>query len=273
MKRWLMRIFLLSIMMIPALFAYVDSDLDGVIDKTDQCPNTPITELVDIKGCSVQALKSDHRYDIIVGESYSQIDYNTNEKTDTYATTLQLDYFYKNFSVQALTAYYSSESASYSSNGMTDSTLAAYYLIPVNDRLRIRLGTGLILPTFDSTLNNNNTDYLGSLSASYSINRLNIFAGYNFTMINDDDIPNLVTYQNTHAYSGGLGYHMTPKWYTSASYYQADGIYTSMEDIKNVSLYNFYSLDKNWFTSLSYAYGLSDSASNHSASLRLGYAF
>lgn len=268
-----MRIFLLLLMMIPALFAYTDADLDGVIDETDQCPNTPITELVDIKGCSVLALKSEHRYDIIVGESYSQIDYNTNEKTDTHAATLQLDYFYKNFSVQALTAYYSSSSASYSSSGQTDSTLAAYYLLPVNDSLRIRFGAGLILPTFDSTLNNNNTDYLGSVSATYSINRLNIFGGYNFTMINDDDIPSLVTYQNTSAYSVGLGYYMNSKWYTSASYYQSDAVYTTMEDIKNVSLYNFYSLNKNWFTSLSYAYGLSDSTSDHALSLRLGYSF
>lgn len=268
-----MRIFLLLFMMMSALFAYTDSDMDGVVDNTDQCPNTPITELVDIRGCSVEALTSDHRYDVIVGGSYSQIDYNTNEKTDTYATTLQLDYFYKKFSVQATTAYYSSESATYSSNGLTDTTLAAYYLVPINDSLRIRLGAGVILPTFDSTLSNNNADYLGSISASYSINRLNLFAGYSFTMINDDDIPNQITYQNTHAYSAGLGYYVTPKWYTSASYYKADGVYETMQDLKSASIYNFYSIDKHWFSSLNYTHGLSDSTSDHAASLRLGYAF
>lgn len=257
----------------PVLFADMDSDLDGVLDSNDQCPNTPITELVDIRGCSIQSLKSDHRYDIIVGESYSQIDYNSNEQTDTYSTTLQLDYFYKNFSAQLLTAYYASESDSYSSDGLTDSTLAAYYLVPVNDVFRIRFGAGIILPTFDSTLNNNNTDYLASVSVSYSLNRLNLFAGYNFTKINDDDIPGLITYQDTHAYNAGVGYYVTNRWYASTSYYQADGVYAGMEDIKNISLYNFYSLDKHWFTTLSYAYGLSDSSSDHAASLRLGYSF
>ena len=267
-----MRIFLLFFMMIPALFAYSDSDLDGVVDKTDQCPNTPITELVDLRGCSLQALKSDYHYDIIVGESFSQIDYNTNEKTDTLATTLQFDYFYKKFSIQVATAYYLSDSASYSSSGLTDSTLAVNYLVPVNDSLSIRLGAGLILPTFDSTFNNS-TDYLASVSATYSIDKLNLFGGYNFTMINDDDVPNLITHQNTHAYSAGAGYYMSQKWYTSASYYQANGIYETMEDLKSISLYNFYSLDEHWFTSLSYAYGLSDSTSDHAASLRLGYSF
>lgn len=268
-----MRIFLLLFMTMPILFAYIDSDLDGVADPTDQCPNTPISELVDIKGCSIEALKSPHHYDIVIGQSYSETDYNTNEKTDTHSTTLQLDYFYKNFSAQVLTAYYSSESASYSDSGLTDTTLAAYYLVPINHSFSIRVGAGVLLPTFDSTLNNNNTDYLAAISATYSINRVNLFAGYNFTKINDDDIPNFVTYQNTHAYSAGVGYYMTNKWYTSASYYQSDAVYTSMEEIKSASLYNFYSLDKNWFTTLSYARGLSDSASDHAVSLRLGYNF
>ncbi len=259
--------------MIPALFAAVDSDLDGVADEVDQCPNTPITELVDIKGCSTESLKSDHRYNLIIGENYSQIDYNTNEKTDTYMTTVQIDYFYKNFSLQALSAYYSSESASYSSEGLTDTTLAAYYLVPVSKNFSVRVGAGIVLPTFDSSLNNNNTDYIVSLNGTYTINRLNLFAGYNFTKINDDDIPGLVTYQNTHAYSGGIGYYMTPKWYASTSYYQADGVYTSMGDIKSASIYNFYNFDKNWFSSFSYTRGLSDAASDHAFSLRLGYSF
>ncbi len=269
-----MRTFLIFFITMPVLFAYIDSDLDGVADTTDQCPNTPLTELVDIKGCSIEALESTQHYDIVIGQSYSEIDYNTNEKTDTKSTTLQLDYFYKNFSAQLLTAYYSSKSATFSDSGLTDTTLAGYYLIPLSHNFSIRVGAGLLLPNYDSSLNNNNNDYLVSLSGTNTIDRINLFAGYNFTKINDDDIPTYgITYQNTHAYNAGVGYYLTNKWYASASYYQADGIYTRMEDIKSASLYNFYSLNKNWFTTLSYAYGLSDSASNHSVSLRLGYNF
>lgn len=268
-----MRIFLLNLLMMAALFAYTDSDLDGVEDGIDQCPNTPITELVDINGCSIESLKSDHHYDIVIGESYSQTDYTTNEKTDTYMTTLQVDYFYKNISLQASTAYYTSQSDSYSDSGMSDSILAAYYLIPLNENFRIRIGAGAILPTYDTSLNNNNTDYLAALSASYSVDRFSLFAGYNFTKINDDDIQNVATYRDTHAYNGGLGYYLTSKFYCSLSYYQAETIYEGLEEIKNVSLYGFYTLDENWFTSFSYAYGLSDTTSDHSASLRLGYFF
>jgi hypothetical protein len=36
------------------LFAYVDSDMDGVEDKDDLCPNTLMTDLVDLNGCTIK---------------------------------------------------------------------------------------------------------------------------------------------------------------------------------------------------------------------------
>lgn len=266
-----MRIFLLAWLTAATLFAYSDLDLDGVEDAVDQCPNTPMMDLVDIRGCSIESLVSPHHYDIIVGANYSQVDYSTNEKTDTLTTTLQVDYFYKNISLQASTSYYSSQSGSYSESGMGDSTLAGFYLLPLSRDFRIRLGAGANLPTYEGSLNNNNTDYLALLSASYAIEKVSLFAGYNFTQINDDDIAGVASYQDTHAYSGGVGYSLTPKLYSSLSYYQSDSLYKGVEPIKSASLYGFYSLDTHWFSTFSYAYGLSDSASDHSVSFRLGY--
>lgn len=266
-----MRKVLLALLTAATLFAYSDSDLDGVDDAMDQCPNTPITDLVDIRGCSIESLVSLHHYDIVAGANYSQGDYNINEKTDTLTTTLQVDYFYKNISLQASTSYYSSQSSSYSESGMGDTMLAAFYILPVSRDFRIRLGAGANLPTYESSLNNNNTDYLALLSASYAIDKVSLFAGYNFTQINDDDVAGVVSYQDTHAYSGGVGYSLTPKLYSSLSYYQSDSLYKDMEPIKSASLYGFYALDTNWFSTFSYAYGLSDSASDHSVSFRLGY--
>jgi len=37
-------------------FKYIDSDGDGVIDKIDECPNTPLGSVVDTKGCSIFTL-------------------------------------------------------------------------------------------------------------------------------------------------------------------------------------------------------------------------
>ena len=40
----------------------------------------------------------------------------------------------------------------------------------------------------DAFTRNNKTDYVGSLNASYTLDKANIFAGYIYTQINDDDV-------------------------------------------------------------------------------------
>jgi len=259
-----------------SLHAYSDADLDGVDDLVDRCPNTPMTELVDISGCTTKSLASLHHYDIILGGSFSQTDYNTNEKTDTYTALAQVDYYYKQFSIQASTSYYTADSSAYNDNGMNDSMLAAYYQFRLSEDLLLRAGVGVILPTYDTTLNNNNTDYTASISLSYSLDNVNIFGSYAYTQVNDDDVitPDIiVNYQNTNAYNAGLGYHFGSRLYASVAYNAVDSIYQSVEMIETASLYTYYGIDEHWFTTASYAYGVSDSASDNYIALRLGYYF
>ena len=148
-------------------------------------------------------------------------------------------------------------------------------LYPTNS-LTLKVGAGVILPTYDATLKNNNTDYFGSINISYMIKNATIFAGYSHTIINDDDIhttTNNINYQSTNSFSAGAGYNFTPKLYISTSYFQADSIYKGVKDLKSVSMFLFYSLDENYFTNISYAKGLSDSTSDNTASIKLGYYF
>ena len=81
------KIFLLLSLTI-GLLAYSDSDLDGVDDKIDLCPNTPFSDLIDINGCSIKSLVSPHRFDVIYGISNSKI-----ESVKTTSHNLQLDYY------------------------------------------------------------------------------------------------------------------------------------------------------------------------------------
>lgn len=263
-------LFLLTSM---TLFAYTDSDMDGVEDKVDQCPNTLFSELVDINGCTVKKLKDEHHFDIIYGINFSQANYTTTEETDTTTQTLQVDYYYKNYSLQVSSSYYSYKSDTYDNSGMNDLFIGGYYKLNNTGNLNLRLGAGIILPTYDSTLNNNNTDYTASINASYTLNNINLFAGHSYTIVNDDDIAGLVSYKNTNSMSVGLGFYPMTNLYTSVSYNSSDSIYKDIEDIRTASLYAFYSIDANWFTSLSYSSGLSDSASDNSLSLRVGYYF
>jgi len=272
---------LMSIVFSINLLAYTDSDFDGVEDSLDICPNTPFTELVDMKGCAIKSLVSPHHFDVVVGASYSDSDYQTLNKTDTLASSLQVDYYYKNFSLQASTSYFTTEGDSYSDNGLYDSFVGASYQFKPSDSLSLRVGIGAILPTYDTSLNNNNTDYSASLNISYNVDDISIFAGYSYTMINDDNVAVVdlngtstdIIYQDSGAYSAGLGYYFTDKLYLSGSYNVSNSIYVGVEDIETASIYGYYSIDENWFTNFSYAKGLSDTASKNYASVRLGYFF
>ncbi len=271
-----------------ALFAFTDTDMDGVEDRADQCPNTSLMELVDISGCTIKSLENPHHFDVILGASYSQISPNTQEKTDTYAASLQADYYYKAFSLQVSSAYFDSESSITSTKGTTDTFVGAYYQFTPFSTLNIRLGGGALLPTYEA--DNNNLDYTASASLSYLFKDFNLFGSYSYTLINDDDInytdinndPVSINYANTHAYNLGLGFYPTNSLYISGAYNSSDSIYNqiitgntieTIAPLNTASAYLFYTIDKNWFTTASYAYGLSDSASDHYANVRLGYYF
>jgi hypothetical protein len=269
-----------------ALLAYSDMDMDGVADSVDKCPNTPLTDLVDVNGCPIKTVKvsqkTNSHFDIVVGANYAGSNFVSTPASDTYSSSLQLDYYYKDFSLQASTSYYKTDSDGYSESGMNDSFVGAAYNFHPVKALTLRVGAGALLPTYDTSLNNNNTDYVGSLNASYLLGKINVFAGYVFTQVNDDDVVVTtnngansynVVYNNTNAYSAGLGYYLTNKLYMSGAYNQTESIYKGVEDAKTVSAYAYYSIDKNWFMNFSYAYGLSDSASDNAASVKLGYYF
>ena len=270
MKKTLL--FIVSVLMTINLYAYTDNDMDGVDDAIDKCPNTPLTDLADINGCSKKSLVSPHHYDIIVGLNYSDADSRSLNATDTLATSLQVDYYYKQFSIQASTSYFTTEGSGYSDSGLYDSFLGASYRLNYINNLSISLSAGAILPTYDTDLNNNNTDYTTSVNLSYMLKNFNIFGGYAFTLINDDDISD-ITYQNTNALNGGLGYYVSDKLYMSGSYSVSDSIYEGVEDIETASVYGYYSIDKDKFATLSYSRGLSDSASKNYVSIRLGFLF
>ena len=263
------------------LFAYEDSDFDGVDDTQDRCPNTPFTELVDINGCGINSLVKEYSFDIVMGMSYSDSDYQTLNTTDTLSSTLQLDYYYKNFSLQASTSYFTTEGDSYSDTGLNDSYLTASYQFDVLEALLVSFGAGIVIPTYQSSLNNNEVDYLASLNLSYNLQKVNVFGGVSYTFIGDEDTTIVydtnstteVNYQDTLSLSVGLGYYLSEKIYLSGGYNFSESIYKNIQEIETLSFYAYYEIDEKYFTTFSYAYGVSDSASKNYLSLRLGYQF
>lgn len=252
-----------------SLLAYSDYDMDGVDDAVDKCPNTPFNELVDARGCTVKKAWNKEHLSIIYGIGFSEADYTITSNSDTISQSIQIDYYYNDLSLQASSSYYLSDNDS----GLNDSFIGAYYRLSPSNELTIRVGGGVILPTYDTELDNNNMDVVVSSSFSYMLDNINLFGGYSYTMVNDDDILGVVSYQDTHSYSMGAGFYARSDLYISGYYTTSDSIYKDTTDIETLSLYTFYSIDKNWFTTFGYSYGLSDSASDNSLTLRLGYYF
>jgi len=272
MIKTIVLIFLSSVV----LFGFTDMDFDGVDDAIDKCPNTPITDLVDENGCSVKSVIVDQYFDIILGVSYSQLNYRSNKKTDTYTTTAQIDYYRGDFSLQFLSSYFRSDGSINSDRGFNDTYVAAYYKWKLTPVFTLEAGVGIILPTYDTGYSNNKTDYTASLNFNYKVEEWNFFSGYNYTLIGDDDViikNELIRYQNTDAFNLGVGYDFAPKLNASIAYYQSDSIYYDVETIKNISLYMVYSIGSSWFTTVSYAKGLTDSTSDNYVELRVGYYF
>ena len=269
----LKKILLLSLILSGYVLAS-DNDMDGVDDAQDQCMNTPFSDLLNAKGCTIRSLQSDVNYDIIVGSGYSQINYASQEKADTATQTIQADYFNGNIWAQIAGSYFQSSSPSFTQSGLGDTLIALYYKSPFENGLTVQTGVGVLLPTYDSGYHNEAIDYQGSISLQYDITGdTNLFAGYSYTMVNDTNVPNTVQYQNTQSFYAGAGYAFNNKTRISASYAQSQSMYANTETIKTASTGLFYQLSTHWFTMLDYRYGLSDSASDHDGSLRLGYYF
>lgn len=269
MQRILFILFL-SVLQVFAL----DRDLDGVDDTSDRCKNTPFGDLVDAFGCTKQTLFTDTAYDIIVGATYADTNYNTLEKANTLTSTLQADVYHGNISAQILTSYFRSDETNISDSGYNDTQLGVYIKTNPSSSLTLQPGFGVILPTYNSGYDNEAVDLFGSINAQYDLDEhTHIFGGLTYTLINDKDVPNRVQYQNTTAFTAGVGYATSNNGFINLAYTQSQSIYAQVEALKTLSLNGMVPLDAHWFILGNYRYGLSDSTSDNEIALRLGYYF
>ena len=266
--------FLLAIFLVQQLFSYVDDDLDGVEDAHDKCLYTPLSDLVNEEGCSVERLWSQQSFDLTLGLSYADTDYNTLAKTDTLTTAFALNYYHsKKLTFSLWSAYYTNSSESYSASGLNDTYASLEYLLH-DDALRISLGAGVILPTYESTFMKNNTDFSMSLSLEYLLTpKTHLLASCGHTFINDTEMAGYGAFEDTSYFSLGAGYTFSETFYMSGAYNQSQSIYADVEDIATLSLSGVYEINAEHFMTFMYARGLSESASSNYLGLNFGYRF
>jgi len=264
MKKLIILLLYLS-MYITSLSAYMDTDLDGVSDIRDRCPNTLITDLVDINGCSIKSLENPHHFDIITGLTYNKIDIS--DTKDTTSLNFQLDYYYKKFSMQLVTSY--QDSPTYNGNKINDPFLSGFYSFTPYKNLQTRVGFGMIVPIDEQDGIQNNTDFIMSLNLSYTYDKYNFFAGYNFTNINDKN--DVLTYQDTSLFNIGSGFYIEENFYASIAFSDSQSIVKGNDDTQYISLYSFYSFDTHWFATFNYDYYLDNSID--AIAIKVGYYF
>ena len=252
-------------------FAYIDTDLDGVADNDDLCPNTLFTDLVNKNGCPIKTLSntsSEHNFNFMIGFAKSELDQNTFEKTNTTYKTYQINYDYKKYSVYLATSTYKSNDE----QGFNDTSLGLNYNFFQKNNLSISAGLEVIFPTYKSDFKNESTDYGMNIDIFYNFNNIFLFNRAAYTFINDKDIA-FILHQNTISTNTGLGYLFNNDLYTSLTYYQSKSIYKDVDNIKSSSLNLNYKINNHYFISSSYSYGLSDSTSDNFISFGFGYNF
>jgi len=249
---------LLSLLFVNLLAASVDSDMDGVDNDVDQCPNTPFFELVDKTGCTTRKLsvKEEYHFDIMLGAGYVE----TNNGTSDTLVSFMADYYYKNFIVTLFTQSYS-QNNTYAGN---DLYLSVNYKLTM-DNVTLKFGPGMVLPIASDS--SNETDYFLNVNMNYKIDKFDMNLYYKYTFMNDA----LTRDIDTKAVS--IGYYVSDKTYLNLAYSREKSVYSGIEEIENAAFMVNYAVNEHWFTNIRVSHGLSDSASDLSAIVTLGYYF
>jgi predicted porin len=259
------------------VFAYVDSDFDGVEDRYDKCPNTPFSDLVDKDGCTIKKIpiaQEVGKLTLLFGVNYSNYHSQYANKTKTLSQSLELDYEIQKIKIMLNIARFNSKNEplkQYDDSSFADTRLSLLYTLNQKiPNLSISLKGGIAIPNYKGAMGNNGFDFFYGISTNYFVNKTSLFASYTYTRIGDKDLTYL-TYQNTNALSFGVGYSFTPELYSSLSYYLSDSIIKSAKKIRNISSFTYYNINKKLFSTLSLSHDLDKDVINNSYGMQLGY--
>ncbi len=247
------------------LFGYIDSDIDGVEDGDDLCPNTPFDKIVDENGCD-----EENRYlgslTLQVSNSW-QIDANNTFSNYGFSAY----YSYSNFSFSLSNSQQSSfDNMNNQSNYRGDLYIDVGYGFKT-DKSKTKFTIGSKIATGDESISTGENDYYGSILFNYITNyNLSLFSNLSYTLMGDS--PN-TDYQNSFSYSFGVNYIITPNWYSSILYSFSDSIYRDSVDSQSISWYNSYQINQDYFVALNYNYGVDELSFDHAIKLYLGVTF
>ena len=221
----------------------LDSDLDGVPDNIDICPNTPFLETVNKNGCSTSQLKkikkhkkTHIKYTFSVGYEYDGVKNDKNTKTAFTSLSAKKENY-------KLSLYYSFYNDGYTNKyKSSDLILSFYYYNYSIKNTSLKFGIKSYLPTYY----NDKTDYAFLIEGTYFFNTFDIGASekhkiYGESGTNDKDT---ITLFADFPYKKLL---ISPYAYTENSSYNASKWY------KYTGITLFYPISKQIGVSLDYS--------------------
>ena len=246
-----------------------DQDMDGVPDTVDQCADTPFLDVVNQRGCSTSTLLSTESKDndglnVTFGYGLSNNE-DTLDRELQHTAKVQLIYYLDQWSYSLRTGYFQTDTQ----NGMQDTTLKIKRKFRLNESLKLGLGLGAKLPTYDFI--GNQTDYtLYSSLTYYPLSSLSLFGGASHTFINDEEVTDPL--QDINTFYAGSGYFFTQKFYANIAYSYVESKFTVNEPSRSIMSTLFYKINKKWFTTLSYNHEIGNDTLHNSLNIKFGYS-
>lgn len=256
----LIRFIYIYIFLVLPLYAIVDSDLDGVEDKVDICPNTPFLETVDKDGCS-----SGYR-----GKIFLQVGVDVVDSQNL--LNLYMAYQYKWYEISLSTSM-NGINLNSMDNQDDDLFVTLSYLYSYEElHTKWGIGTKIYLDKKEK-----DNDYFLSLSVAYDIKEdWSILGYYSYTFF---DTPNNSykhkkhTSKDYHTLSIGIGYSISEKLYTSLAYNYISSYSRYQTDYKSISVYMAYMFKDDMYTSITYSYALDREDYDDVLSINIGVTF
>lgn len=245
-----------------------DQDMDGVPDISDQCANTPFLDEVNANGCSTKTLifpeqRDDGSLDVAFGYGFSIDEDHVDRNTQNTAKFL-MSYYLNDWSYTVRTGYFNSDN----DKGMQDTTVKIKRKFRLTKSLKVGVGVGVKLPTYDFI--GNKTDYtLYSSIVYYPKSALSVFAGATHTFVQDEEL--LTPLQDINTVYFGSGYFFSKNLYANIAYSYVESKFTTNHAAHSLMSMLFYRINDKWFTTLSYSHEIEDELRN-SLNIKFGYS-
>jgi len=277
--------------------AFQDSDIDGVSDAVDLCPNTPFEVLVNSKGCSVyqeKGIKKEQRYrgalTLKIGDTLLSDEYYDSENY----LNLYANYRYHNWDVSISNSRATTSSSYTEDNSDSDNNIylsTGYSFSLPQSTLKLSVGTKIVdsddssnntqrvgngrgnntLVLDDSSLDSRDNDYFASINYNYNLtSKQNLFLYYGYTSSGDSKSTD---YEDYSSFSLGTGRSFGKSLYSALSYNYTESIYQNVDAEQGITWFNSYNFNKNIFATASYTYALEDYSYDNTLAFALGFYF